>query len=97
MILRFCVLAAGLFSLLAGVLSLVQGCRGFVPPLAIGALLVLGVIFERIVYKPVDRAPPGPEWQATEERFVDPTSGATLTVFVKPSTGERRYVGESAR
>jgi len=94
MILRLCVLAAGLLSLAGGVLALLCGGAGFVVPLVFGALLVLGVLFERIVYKPVDRAPPGPDWQATDERFVDPTTGAMLTVFVKPSTGERRYVGQ---
>jgi hypothetical protein len=97
MILRFCVLALGLLSLGFGGFSLVQGSAGSWPPLVIGGLLVLGVVFERIVYKPVDRAPPGPDWRATEERFVDPASGATLTVFIKPSTGERRYVDDGAR
>jgi hypothetical protein len=96
MILRFAVLVAGLLCLVFGVLSLLQGGPHVVPPLAIGTLLVLGVGFERIVYKPVDRAPLGPEWRATEERFVDPTTGATLIVFEKPATGERRYVDEAA-
>ena len=97
MILRFCVLAAGLLCLVFGVLSLLQGGPVSVPPLVIGGFLVLGVVFERIAYKPVDRAPSGPGWRATDERFVDPTTGATLTVFVKPSTGERRYVDEGPR
>jgi hypothetical protein len=97
MILRFCVLGLGLLCLLLGALSLLHGDPHFGPPLVIGGLLVLGVVFERIVYKPVDRAPSGPDWRVTDERFVDPTTGATLTVFVKPSTGERRYVDEGAR
>jgi hypothetical protein len=97
MILRFCLLGLGLLSLLFGVVSLLQGGPVFVPPLVIGLFLVLGVVFERIVYKPVDRAPSGPDWRATGERFVDPTTGSTLTVFVKPSTGERRYVDEGVR
>jgi hypothetical protein len=97
MILRLCVLVAGLLCLVFGILSMLQSGPLFVPPLVIGGLLVLGVVFERVVYKPVDRAPSGPDWRATEERFVDPTTGATLTVFVKPSTGERRYVDEGVR
>ena len=97
MILRFCLLMVGLLSLAIGALSMLQAGPHFVPPLVIGALLVLGVAFERVVYKPVDRAPTGTEWRATDERFVDPTTGATLTVFVKPATGERRYVDDGAR
>jgi hypothetical protein len=93
-ILRLCVLGAGLLSLAFGLVTLLQGSPGGWPPTVIGSFLVLGVIFERIAYKPVDRAPAGPDWRATEERFVDPTTGATLTVFVKASTGERRYVDE---
>jgi hypothetical protein len=58
----------------------------------IGAVLVLATIFERIVYKPLDISRPGPVWQATPERFVDPTSGKQVTEFVNSATGERRYV-----
>jgi hypothetical protein len=38
-----------------------------------------------------DPAPPGPPFRPTEERFVDPTSGRTMRVYVDPATGERRY------
>lgn len=31
------------------------------------------------------------DWQATAERFVDPTSGEPMQVFFNPRTGERRY------
>ena len=40
---------------------------------------------------PLD-APPGPDWQSTGERFVDPTSGETLDVWFHPKSGERAYV-----
>jgi hypothetical protein len=29
---------------------------------------------------------------STNERFIDPESGKTVTVFYQPFTGERRYV-----
>lgn len=37
-------------------------------------------------------APPGPGWQRTEERFVDPSTGETLEVWFRPESGERAYV-----
>ncbi len=40
---------------------------------------------------PLD-APPGPDWVATDERFVDPSSGETLAVWFDPKSGERAYV-----
>ena len=41
-------------------------------------------------------APPGPDWQPTGERFVDPTSGETLDVWFQPRSGERAYVRSRA-
>jgi hypothetical protein len=59
----------------------------------IGVMLVGGILFERGRYKPAEAARPDPDWVPTDERFVDPASGETVTVFYRPSTGERRYVG----
>jgi hypothetical protein len=41
--------------------------------------------------------PPGPDWQKTEERFVDPSSGETLDVWFHPTSGERAYVRAASR
>jgi hypothetical protein len=60
----------------------------------IGAALVGGILFERGRYKPTTAGHPGPGWIATGERFADPESGETVTVYYQPSTGERRYVGQ---
>ena len=57
-----------------------------------GLVLTAGILFERGRYKPAAPRPPGPEWVATDERFVDPASGETVTVFYQPATGERRYI-----
>jgi hypothetical protein len=59
----------------------------------IGIALVGGILFERGRYKPAVSGHPGPGWIATDERFVDPQSGETVTVYYQPSTGERRYIG----
>jgi hypothetical protein len=54
---------------------------------------VIWLLFRRGGYKrkPLD-APPGPDWQPTGERFIDPTSGETLEVWLQPRSGERAYV-----
>jgi hypothetical protein len=76
----------------------------FVP----GAVLLTAVILERTRYRSLDaersgagHGPGGGEphpaegrFRATEERFVDPTTGVTMRVFQDPRTGERRYVPE---
>jgi hypothetical protein len=62
-----------------------------------GAILALPVLvwllFRSGGYKrqPLD-APPGPDWEPTNERFVDPSSGETLAVWFHPPSGERAYV-----
>lgn len=56
-----------------------------------GAILALGVLFERSGYRPrVDRA--NGQWQETSERFIDPVSGHLIVVRYNPETGERDYV-----
>jgi hypothetical protein len=56
------------------------------------AALFVGLLIERWRYKPLTEPRPGPDWQATEERFVDPETGKLVTVYFNPATGERRYV-----
>ncbi len=41
-----------------------------------------------------DKVPAGTGWKRTSERFIDDKSGRTITVYVKPFTGERAYVAE---
>lgn len=56
----------------------------------IGALLLVGTVFEARRYRPKPRAMA--EWETTGERFVDPTSGKLTEVRYNPQTGEREYV-----
>ncbi|MDR3533257.1 MAG: hypothetical protein P4L90_22200 [Rhodopila sp.] len=65
------------------------------PIAVLAAVLVLGLLFERYVYKPIRPDPPGPGWDRTQERFVDPRSGQNVVVYYNPRTGERRYVAEN--
>jgi hypothetical protein len=57
-----------------------------------GVLLIVGLLIERWRYKPLSGPRPGPEWVATDERFIDPESGKLVTVYYQPATGERRYI-----
>ena len=56
------------------------------------AILLVGLLIERWRYKGLSAAPPGPDWQLTDERFVDPETGKLVTVYFHPATGERRYI-----
>lgn len=59
-----------------------------------GAMLVLGIVFERFRYKPLEAQAPGAGWERTTERFIDDETGKPVTVYVQPQTGERKYVQE---
>jgi len=76
----------------------------------VGLLLVVAAIVERRRYRseaaersslpigpgggePTDR-PLEPRFERTEERFVDPTSGHTMRVWLDQASGERRYMAE---
>ena len=56
------------------------------------AILLVGLLIERWRYKPLADRSPGPDWQRTDERFVDPETGKLVTVYFHPATGERRYI-----
>lgn len=73
-----------------------------------GAVLVAAVLLEHTRYRslaaersgdphgPGGGEPAGPDsrFRPTDERFVDPTTGVSMRVFVDTGTGERRYVPE---
>ncbi|GAA0569066.1 hypothetical protein [Rhizomicrobium electricum] len=94
--LRNVVLAIGGAMLIFGVMGMVAGSFTVGVPVAVwGAIFVFGILYERYAYKSlVDKVPTGKGWTRTTERFVDEKSGRTVTVYVKPLTGERAYVTE---
>ena len=69
----------------------------FIPLAVCGAVLSGGVLVERWRYRPLADSRPRGNWQATQERFIDPESGRLVTVFFDPTTGERRYVADDRR
>jgi hypothetical protein len=59
--------------------------------LVIGAIVLMGTLFERWRYRRIEELPKG-QWQRTDERFLDPSTGNLVEVMFDPRTGERRYV-----
>jgi hypothetical protein len=84
--------------------SLMAALTLFIP----GAVIIAAVILERTRYRSLhaersgdahgpgggETRAPEPRFRPTEERFVDPTTGVPMRVWVDPATGERRYVPE---
>jgi hypothetical protein len=96
---------AGILLLLAGGSAAPYG----IWPLVAGGVGLIAVVLERQRYRSEasDRGhePTGPgggepaplptSFRPTEERFVDPTSGRVMRVFVDDRSGERRYRAEA--
>ena len=59
--------------------------------LVFGVLVLIGTLFERWRYRRIEEASNG-NWQRTDEKFIDPTTGEPVEVMFNPRTGERRYV-----
>jgi len=91
--LRSLVIASGALCFAGGLVALLGG---FCPPSFVflfwGALLLLGTIYERVRYKPIETATPGAGWTRTSERFIDDQTGEPVTVWLDPASGERKYV-----
>jgi hypothetical protein len=91
--LRSLLIAIGVVCFLGGLFALVTGLS---PPSYVllfwGALLLIGTIFERVRYKPIETSAPGPGWTETPERFIDRETGEAVTVWLDPASGERKYV-----
>ena len=67
---------------------------GALIPLVLGALLLLGTVWERVRDKPLEVVKPGTGFVPTDECFVDDQTGKLIRVYHSPATGERRYVQE---
>lgn len=78
---------------LAAAVALTIFYPGAWPALICAGLLAVGVFHEHLLYRS-GKAPRGGTWQPTAERFRDDESGALVTVWFNPVTGERRYVDQ---
>jgi uncharacterized membrane protein HdeD (DUF308 family) len=91
--LRNFILALGGFAFVGGLIALFAGT--FSPAFVLvfwGVLLIVGTVYERVRYKPVEAVAPTGNWVRTEERFIDDETGQPVTVYMDPETGERKYV-----
>jgi uncharacterized membrane protein HdeD (DUF308 family) len=91
--LRNFILALGGFAFVSGLIALFAGT--FPPAFVLvfwGVLLIVGTVYERVRYKPVEAVAPAGNWVRTEERFIDDETGQPVTVYMDPETGERKYV-----
>lgn len=86
-------ITVGVLVIILGVAALLSGivARSFIFVFW-GVVLIVSLIIERVRYKRLEAKSPGPGWERTTERFVDEETGAMVTVYIKPETGERAYV-----
>ena len=89
--LRAAVLLFGIVLLLGGALAVGNAVVPGWSALVLGGLIVIGLLAERVVYKPLSHKP-APGWQRTGERFVDDATGKVVEVFYDPTSGQRQYV-----
>ena len=89
--LRNAVLTFGCVVLALGAYLCSKGvATGGIQALVGGAIVVLGMLFERWRYHNRN-TPADADWQPTGERFVDPQSGKNVEVLYDPQSGERQY------
>ncbi len=90
--LRNLVLALAAAMTLGGLALLAFGIPAF-QLVVFGVLLLIGTLCERVFYKRLEAAPAHDgRFQPTAERFFDDATGAPVTVWTDPKTGERKYV-----
>ena len=102
--------ALGVLMMLGGVVAAATpaGIVAGLPAFLSGAVVLVAVTLERLRYRSEaaertgdtpgpgggEVADPDDRFRPTDERFVDPTSGHRMRVYVDPATGERRYRAE---
>jgi hypothetical protein len=107
---RLLVLGLGLVLTIVGLSLVGQQSGEGLYPLVIGLALIVAAVIERMRYRsgeaernasapgPGGGEPAGtsldPRFRPTEERFVDPTTGVRMRVWLDPVVGERRYMAE---
>jgi uncharacterized membrane protein HdeD (DUF308 family) len=96
--LRNIVLALGATMIAGGLVALIGGAyAAAIVVMVWGTVLVVGILYERYIYKTVIERPPATKnWVKTTERFVEDKSGKPVRVYYNTLTGERAYVSEPA-
>lgn len=89
--LRNVVLGLGLAWLAIGLWFTLVDAAGW-PMMIVPAIVVAGIVFERVNYRGNASNPADPNWRPTNERFLDEATGRPVTVWFNTATGERRHV-----
>ncbi len=88
--LRLAVILFALVLIVAGLISwIVAGAAAF-PMVMWGVVLLAVMMLERWRYRRTATGS-GEDWQATDERFVDPETGQLTQVMYNARTGDRSY------
>jgi hypothetical protein len=107
---RLLVLGLGLVLTIVGLSLIGQQLSEGLYPLLLGLGLIVAAAIERMRYRsdkaeraagapgPGGGEPAGvsldPRFRPTDERFMDPTTGVRMRVWLDPVAGERRYMAE---
>ena len=91
--LRNIVLALGLAWLAVGLWLALVDAAGW-PMIIFPAIIVAGIVFERVNYRGNASDTTDPNWRPTNERFLDDVTGRPVTVWFNAATGERRYIDD---
>ncbi len=81
------IVAAGL---VASLLLTVFATRLFIQGVVSCAVVLAGLLFEARRYGERFLGPR--QWQLTDEKFIDPTTGHLMQVRYDPGTGDREYI-----
>jgi hypothetical protein len=90
--LRQVLLWLGALVTLGGLILSVETCGAGIGIVIIGVVLLLAPLIERYRYKRIVDTVPGPDWQPTGERFIEPGKDVAVAVYYHRSSGKRVYV-----
>ena len=110
-VVRIAVGVVGALLVIGGVVGIAAGSWAGAWAIVAGAIAIAAVVLERSRYRSeaaeASAADPGPgggepavpsaPFAPTDERFVDPTTGRRLRVYLNTATGERRYYEDDER
>jgi hypothetical protein len=92
MTLRTALLWLGALLTIGGLILSVETCGAGIGLVITGIVLLLAPLIERYRYKRIVDTVPGPDWQPTGERFIEPGKDVAVAVYYHQPSGKRVYV-----